>query len=490
MFMFSGISKISASFAQVYSICAAFDVKYPPIISNLFKTMDYINPTISFYSAQCSMGLGFYDKLWLYLLMPIVYVFIMTSILKGLSQKYGGDDFIRKWFATSIVVGLFIAYPTTIKALMRSLSCDKVGEKFYISTDYQIECYDDKHNMYSFLSATALVLYGIGIPLNAFVILYRYRNRLYEPQAQRLRFLFHGYRLYYWEFVVLARKVVILSMSVFLFRRQSVRYQTVVASWAIQVALYVHLKLVPFDRQTEYGRLCDRLEWSGLIAVTAVLNSGTIFGTSQDNYTLGLTENVILVLVAAVNIVVFALFAFHLLKSGAKKFIIKAGMLCGCIPPERPSPRTLSRRRKSFMGKFVYGTKENDFELELASRRSETRLQIDETLRVQRRKGSRVEELERINTLIAQHYKDQSFAQHKYTQIIEQLRAYVAENAESDPSVLELYDLFLSEQTRYSQNVCCAVMRDLDDDLYATVVDHAVRTTVAELVNAVVSDEH
>ena len=117
--MFSGVSKIAASFAQVYSVCSNFNVKWPPIVQNMFSATDYVNPSISFYSAECSIGWSFYQKLWLYLLMPPIYIFLMMGILKGLSQKYGGWEFIRRWAATSIVVGLFIAYPSTIKSMMR-----------------------------------------------------------------------------------------------------------------------------------------------------------------------------------------------------------------------------------------------------------------------------------------------------------------------------------------------------------------------------------
>ena len=478
---FSGISKIAASFAQVYSVCSNFEVKWPPVVESMFSATDYVNPSISFYSAQCAIGWGFFDKLWLYLLMPPIYIFFMTSALIGLSQKYGGREFIERWFATSIVVGLFLAYPTTVKALMRVLSCDKVGTKYYISTEYQIECYTQKHNVYSFLSGTALVLYGVGIPLGAFAVLWRYRNRLYEPLPQRLRFLFHGYRLYYWEFVVLARKVSILAMSVFLFRRQSVRYQTIVASWAIQAAMFVHLKFVPFDKQTAYGRLCDRLEWFGLVATTGTLNSGIVFGTPADDYELGLTENIILVMVMLINSAVFTAFAYHLFLSGMRKFFIKAGVLCGCIPAERPSPRTLSRHRQSMVGKFVYGSKEDDFEAELTAV-TDTRVQIDDALRGQRQRGSRTDELERINVELADNYKDLKFTAHASEKIKDKLFRFVHENQTAEN--LELLDLFVAEQASHISEL----QQKLKDQRQSQLYDEAVTAAVRLLLNDVLEE--
>ena len=482
---FSGVSKIAASFAQVYSVCSNFNVKWPPIVQNMFSTTDYINPTIGFYSAECSIGWSYYQKLWIYLLMPPLYVFVTLSILKGLSQKYGGWEFIRRWASTSVVVGLFLAYPSVTKTFMRHLSCDAIGDRFYLSTQYSIECYTPEHLTYSYLAVAALLVYGVGIPLGAFLVLYVYRNRLYEKQPQRLRFLFHGYRLYYWELIVLARKVCILAMSVFLFRRNSVRYQTVVASWAIQASMFIHLKMHPFDKHTAYGRLCDRLEWMGLIACTATLNSGIVFGTTQDDYELGFAENCILVLVMVVNVSVFTVFSYHLFVSGLKKFFLKAGKICGCVPKDRPSPRTLSRRRKSILGKFIYGSEESEFETELATKRSQTRIQIDDTLREQRQRGSSVAELERINMIIAEHYKNQTFSAHKYGQVVSDLKSYVEEHAMEDPHIVELYDLFLSEQTKHAQEICGALQHDRDDVLYTFTVDHIVGEVVRELVESV-----
>ena len=300
-------------------------------------------------------------------------------------------------------------------------------------------------------------------------------------------FSFHGYRLYYWEFIVLARKVCILAMSGFLFRRQSVRYQTVVASWAIQGSMFLHLKLHPFDKHTAYGRLCDRLEWMGLIACTATLNSGIVFGTTQDDYELGAAENVILVLVMAVNIFVFTYSPTHLCLSGIKKFCIRAGMLCGCVP-KGARPRTLMRRRKSILGKFVYGTEEQEFEIELATHRSDTRLQIDDTLRDQRSRGSEsIEELEKINMTIAEHYKNQTYNSHRYRKVIEKLQSFVVKRKDEDPSVLELYDLFVSEQRKYV-DVAENVFNELHDDLYDEVIEYSVAQCVEKLIEQCVND--
>ena len=283
--VFSGVTKIAASYAQVYSLCSNFDVKWPPLLVALFDASDYVNPSISFYSADCTIPWTFYDRLWVYVAMPPLYLALVTGVLALVSVCRRG--FLVKWYPTSAVVGLFLAYPSVVKMLMRVLSCDQVGEHYYLSTDYSVACYDDAHVTATIVSAIALVVYGAGIPLGSFMVLFHYRYRLQHRTPRSLRFLFSGYRLYYWEFVVMARKVCIVAMSVFLFRQGSVRYQAIAASWLLQICMFLHLKLQPFDHNSHYGRVCNRLEWLGLVSTTLTMNTGIVFGTTQDDYPSG-----------------------------------------------------------------------------------------------------------------------------------------------------------------------------------------------------------
>ena len=346
--VFSGVTKIAASYAQVYSLCSNFDVKWPPLLVALFEASDYVNPSISFYSADCTIPWTFYDRLWVYVAMPPLYLALVVLILLAVSFCRGERLlFFKKWFWTSTVVGLFLAYPSVVKMLMRVLSCDQVGEHYYLSTDYSVACYDEMHVKATIVSAVALVAYGAGIPLAAFFVLFHYKYRLQHRTPRSLRFLFSGYRLYYWEFVVMARKVCIVAMSVFLFRQGSVRYQAIAASWLLQVCMFLHLKLQPFDHNSHYGRVCNRLEWLGLVSTTLTMNTGIVFGTTQDDYSLGLLENVLLVAVVIINAVIFVVFAYYIVSSGTKKMAKEVYERLYERCRKRPRPETVARRKKT-----------------------------------------------------------------------------------------------------------------------------------------------
>lgn len=64
-----------------------------------------------------------------------------------------------------------------------------------------------------------LIIYVIGCPLAAFVVLFVNRNRLDKPEALRyILLLYQGLKhsCYYWELVNTTRKCLLLSLHVFI----------------------------------------------------------------------------------------------------------------------------------------------------------------------------------------------------------------------------------------------------------------------------------
>lgn len=65
----------------------------------------------------------------------------------------------------------------------------------------------------------SLIVWGLGIPLFAFMLLFKERKRLDTLLArQKFGFLFRGYkqRFYYWEIVIMYRKIFLIFIQVFL----------------------------------------------------------------------------------------------------------------------------------------------------------------------------------------------------------------------------------------------------------------------------------
>lgn len=128
---------------------------------------------------------------------------------------------LKEEMVTTIVVLLFIAHPNITKSMFSVFSCTEIVEdEYWIITNLDIRCWSDDHNFIVVAVALpSILLWSVGIPAICLFFLWKSRKSLHTV-ATRLRFgfLFNGYEThtYYWEFVILYRKICIICISVFL----------------------------------------------------------------------------------------------------------------------------------------------------------------------------------------------------------------------------------------------------------------------------------
>ena len=385
---FSGVLKVLTNYLQVFSLAKNFDIKWPPLVYNLFEAAETASsPSIQFYSSDCAIGWSYYERFLVYLSMPLIYslsclaiLSLITLIITPIRNKKRkslpfdkidnfnihnpvGKKFLFKWMRISLVVGLFLMYPTIIKNLFQIINCTQVGDKYYLSRDFKVECYTKEHILYALISYIFLGIYGIGIPFSAFYFLYKFRNRLYSSDiVESLKFLYIEYKpnRYYWEMVIMFRKISIIFMSVFLFSKDTSRYQMVFASWLVQLSLILHIYFRPYDTITEFGQLCNRLEIFSLTTLVITLNSGIIFGTKQDDYPLGIFEIILMFLVFIINILIVVTFIYHIFITGSKKTSKSLRNICKKIIHNRNNQIRFCCKfciKKCYFGKYIDKTR-------------------------------------------------------------------------------------------------------------------------------------
>mgnify|MGYP001233192005 CR=1 FL=1 len=129
-------------------------------------------------------------------------------------------------------------------------------------------CFEERHLSY-FLGLTLpqILLYIIGLPVAAFVLLRRNKERIIHQDMSfhmRYGFLFYGYRLEWWESVTASRKVVVVLIGTLGTLLNSVYMQAFLALLVIFVSIFIHLSCEPFDVGDDSGRLLHRLELGAL----------------------------------------------------------------------------------------------------------------------------------------------------------------------------------------------------------------------------------
>lgn len=122
-------------------------------------------------------------------------------------------------------------------------------------------CYSSNHFKWIFLVALpSLILYVVGIPLLGFKLLQRNRDMLQTNEVKKkYSFMYKGYegKWYFWESVVVSRKVLLVAIAVFFI--SNVRVQSLLAMLLICCALFLHIYARPFE-----NNLMDWMEFFSL----------------------------------------------------------------------------------------------------------------------------------------------------------------------------------------------------------------------------------
>tara|TARA_B100001093_G_scaffold508464_2_gene570721 strand:+ start:2185 stop:6999 length:4815 start_codon:yes stop_codon:yes gene_type:complete len=348
----NGVVKIFMNYAQVFSLASSFEINWPSLIRYLFeRAKEFSSPRVSFYSSDCAIGWSYYDKLLVYLILPLFYIIAVTIIIFLISLCYCSRKkkkikqmrrhksqieieeyeknrpncltFFIAWEKTAIVVGTFLSWPTIVTKTLEVMNCEKIDDTYYLVRDYSVVCYDTKHYTYLSVAYASLILYGLGIPLLGFKLLYNYRYRLFDMQnrydgSTPLSFLFLGYRekRWYYEFIIMGKKAGLIIMSVFL--KSYPRYQIIAASLLVQISFFLHVFLRPYDTITSYGIICNRLESISLLSLVMTLSTGLFFGTIDSGYKLGTFEDVLIVILILCNGGISFYFLTYFIRLGFK----------------------------------------------------------------------------------------------------------------------------------------------------------------------------
>ena len=194
-------------------------------------------------------------------------------------------------------MAFFLIHPNIIKTIFVSFSCEKIDDDLLLEIDMSQQCWTGDHLMYVLtVSLPSLIIWGIGMPALAIIMLRRYyvANSLFEVRTLSIYgFLYNGYRFstYYWEIIILYRKCLIVFILVFL-GLVSIQVQALVALLIMMVSLGFHMKRLPFDKPN-----LNMLESQSIIAASITIYCGLYYLSGSLNEALKITFFAIIILV-------------------------------------------------------------------------------------------------------------------------------------------------------------------------------------------------
>ena len=299
--------KIFMNYVQLVILSERFELEWPEEILEMREAHESVGSAsdhvISFdcYFGGAGKDAGvdiYFDKLILAAVLPLALMlicFIIWGIVAVIKQN---TSYLKREGITTLVILYFLIHPNLIQTFFFSLSCEEIepGEQWLIK-NHDIRCWEGEHLFYIFtVIIPSIVLWGCGLPIIFLLMIYKHRRRLnkYSVKA-RYGFLYNGYEIttYFWEFVILYRKILIVTILVFVVQR-STRIAALCCLIVLITSLHFQYKIEPFNRK-EY----NDMELRSIMVATVTLYCGLFYLTK--NLSVG-EKYTILALMLAVNL--------------------------------------------------------------------------------------------------------------------------------------------------------------------------------------------
>jgi len=310
--------RILTNYLQLLTAALNFNLKFPDAITKIFYPAQRIGE-----SSEAFMSFDWFIsgtdlraftpsnaifKMLLTGLLPIFLMIVVVIVWLVISLIYRRlwRDIYRN-IVISIICILFLLHPMLTKVGLEIFQWVQVDKnKFRVRIDIDIECFSAEHIKWSLmLGFPIIIIWSIGWPLLAFVILYRNRKKLREPKMQKyLLILYQGLKdkAFYWELINTIRKVVMVAINVFM--------STVPVIYAASTAVIVLVGLIRLQigLQPYKLELNNKLEIDAMVTGTATLFCGVLFVSDDTGFALIILFILIAIMIMNIRFFLYWLF--------------------------------------------------------------------------------------------------------------------------------------------------------------------------------------
>lgn len=161
----------------------------------------------------------FYFKVVLMSCAPLIFcgaVCLPWVLLAICKQSFSS---LNKEMISSAVIVFFLIHPNVVQVVLSVVNCEEILPGEYWVTGLMLRCWQGTHWKYVLaLMIPAMITWGIAVPGIVLIVLMINRKHLRQLRNKiRFGYLFNGYRneKYYWEFIVIFRKLLIMTSCLF-----------------------------------------------------------------------------------------------------------------------------------------------------------------------------------------------------------------------------------------------------------------------------------
>ena len=280
--------KIFMNYLQLVMLTASFNLEWPDLVLEIFSYQEEAGTvTDQVFSVDCYIASNgkadskvFYTKLVVFVIIPVILLAVAFAFWMFYAVYRHNYTFLKNEFVGTFVILFFLVHPNIIKALFSAFSCEEIDPgEYWLVNDLAIQCFNSDHIFYSLtIALPGIVVWGIGTP--AVCLAYIWKNRLLLGKLQmklRFGFVYNGYELdrFYWEFVILYRKIAIICCSVFL-STISIPIQALTVLLVLVVFLYMQSVHEPY-----FSPELNLMELRSIMVATVTIYCGLFYLTGD-----------------------------------------------------------------------------------------------------------------------------------------------------------------------------------------------------------------
>ena len=284
--------RILANYLQLLSVSMSFNMKFPPILVQIFYPLQKIGASSeAFLSLDCFFRdasiKGFTPstalfKIFLTGMLPIFLIFVALicwGLLYIMFKKWFKD--FRRNVVVTIIVIIYLLHPTITKVSFEVFQWIRIDETEYrVKLDLNIVWFSLEHIKWCFiLGFPMIVFWVVGWPVAVAIILFKNKKSLNEAKMQKyLLLLYQGLKekWFYWELVNTLRKILMVAINVFLSTIPLI-FSATTAVLVLIALIRIQIRLKPYKNE-----LNNDLEIESMVTGTATLFWGVLF-ISDDN---------------------------------------------------------------------------------------------------------------------------------------------------------------------------------------------------------------
>ena len=342
----SAIKKIALNFMQMISIVASLPLEWPDSIIVMFDTMGTISSAgTKLLIPDCELAhlrtsdAFYYKQIFYTFSIPLLIIgsFLSWSFIYIICAKRLKLEWIKikHRMVLTMTLMIFLCYPMLVKLCLGMLKCPSIGNVKYLMKDLQEPCFTGRHSMYIIiLTIPQLILYIIGLPLIAGLLILRNKERLDDPEFRiRYGLLYRGYDKgrEWWELTVALRKVAAVSIGTFGSLIGIPEVQVGLALFVGLISIVMHLVGQPFGDPNGKSKQLHFMEFFSLVVIWFTNWGGLMLYILPSSPILPkiLLTIFIILLVCTYNLIAFYIFGKALISAAIKKRKARLSILNG-----------------------------------------------------------------------------------------------------------------------------------------------------------------